>query len=385
MGETFDVDVTFPDDYSKEELAGKPATFTVTINYIEGEDVVPELTDEFVAENITPQSEDIKTAQDVIDFFRENEGLKQELIIDQLVANNEVREIPEAAYNFAVDLSIIPYANYASQYGVDLGTFLSTYGISLEEMIGDYAEENVKVAKRMLIVQAIDEARDDITITEDDMKAFATENFGSEDYSEAVDSYGIGLLKMYVLQDVVMDHVAEHTAYGTAGGSGIGTKSIIIAACVAGGAVLIIALILIIKGATKKKEDIDAADAAVNGANDATVLPDAEDSSSPGLIDVGELLGVEKAEDAAETAEEAAEEAAEAAEEVAEDAAEAAEEVAEDAAETAEEVAEDAAETAEEAAKEAAEAAEDAAEEATEAAEEAAEEATEAVEDATEE
>ena len=362
VGETFDIDVTFPDDYSNEELAGKPATFTVTVNYIEGENVTPELTDEFVAENITAQAEDIKTAQDLIDYFKENEGIKQELIIEQLIANNGVREIPEAAYNFAVDLAIIPYASYAKQYGVDLGSLLSVYGISLEEMLADYAEDNLKVAKRMLIVQAIDESRDDIAITEDDMKAFATENFGSEDYSEAADTYGIGLLKMYVLQDVVMDHVAEHTAYGVPDNSGFGTKSIIITACVLGGAVLVIALILIIKGATKKKEGIGAADAAVNGADEAG----ADESEPSGMIDVGELLGVEKAEDAAEVAAEAVEDVAEEAAETVEDAAEEATEAVEDVAEDAVETVEDAAETVEETAEGAVEAAEDAVEETTE-------------------
>ena len=373
VGETFDIDVTFPDDYSNEELAGKPATFTVTVNYIEGENVTPELTDEFVAENITAQAEDIKTAQDLIDYFKENEGIKQELIIEQLIANNGVREIPEAAYNFAVDLAIIPYASYAKQYGVDLGSLLSVYGISLEEMLADYAEDNLKVAKRMLIVQAIDESRDDISITEDDMKAFATENFGSEDYSEAADTYGIGLLKMYVLQDVVMDHVAEHTAYGVPDNGGFGTKSIIITACVLGGAVLVIALILIIKSATKKKEGIGAADAAVNGADEAG----ADESEPSGMIDVGELLGVEKAEDAAEEAgeavEDAAEEASEAVEDVAEEAAEAVEDAAEEATDAVEDVAEDAVETVEDSA----ETVEETAEDAVEAAEDAVEETTE--------
>ena len=367
VGETFDIDVTFPDDYSNEELAGKPATFTVTVNYIEGEKVTPELTDEFVAENITAQAEDIKTAQDLIDYFKENEGIKQELIIEQLIANNGVREIPEAAYNFAVDLAIIPYASYAKQYGVDLGSLLSVYGISLEEMLADYAEDNLKVAKRMLIVQAIDESRGDISITEDDMKAFATENFGSEDYSEAADTYGIGLLKMYVLQDVVMDHVAEHTAYGVPDNSGFGTKSIIITACVLGGAVLVIALILIIKGATKKKEGIGAADAAVNGADEAGADEAGADESEPsGMIDVGELLGVEKAEDAAEEATDAVEDVAEEAAEAVEDAAEEATDAVEDVAEEAAETVEDAAETVEETAEDAVEAAEDAVEETTE-------------------
>ncbi|MBQ6677231.1 MAG: FKBP-type peptidyl-prolyl cis-trans isomerase [Clostridia bacterium] len=374
VGETFDIDVTFPDDYSNEELAGKPATFTVTVNYIEGENVTPELTDEFVAENITAQAEDIKTAQDLIDYFKENEGIKQELIIEQLIASNEVREIPEAAYNFAVDLAIIQYASLATQYGVDLGSLLSVYGISLEEVLADHAEDNLKVAKRMLIVQAIDESRDDISITEDDMKAFATENFGSEDYSEAADTYGIGLLKMYVLQDVVMDHVAEHTAYGVPDNSGFGTKSIIITACVLGGAVLVIALILIIKGATKKKEGIGAADAAVNGADEAG----ADESEPSGMIDVGELLGVEKTEDAAEEAadavEDAAEEASEAVEDVAEEAADAVEDAAEEATDAVEDVAEDAVETVEDAAETVEETAEDAVEAAEDAVEETKEE-----------
>ncbi len=385
VGETFDIDVTFPDDYSNEELAGKPATFTVTVNYIEGENVTPELTDEFVAENITAQAEDIKTAQDLIDYFKENEGIKQELIIEQLIASNEVREIPEAAYNFAVDLAIIQYASLATQYGVDLGSLLSVYGISLEEVLAEHAEDNLKVAKRMLIVQAIDESRDDISITEDDMKAFATENFGSEDYSEAADTYGIGLLKMYVLQDVVMDHVAEHTAYGVPDNSGFGTKSIIITACVLGGAVLVIALILIIKGATKKKEGIGAADAAVNGADEAG----ADESEPSGMIDVGELLGVEKTEDAAEEAadavEDAAEEAVEAVEDVAEEAADAVEDAAEEATDAVEDVAEDAVETVEDAAETVEETAKDAAETVEETAEDAVEAAEDAVEETTEE
>ena len=53
-GETFDVEVTFPDPYENNpDLAGKDAVFEVTINYIEGEDVTPEFSDDFVKENLT--------------------------------------------------------------------------------------------------------------------------------------------------------------------------------------------------------------------------------------------------------------------------------------------------------------------------------------------
>lgn len=53
-GETFDVEVTFPDPYENNpDLAGKDAVFEVTINYIEGEDITPEFNDDFVKENLT--------------------------------------------------------------------------------------------------------------------------------------------------------------------------------------------------------------------------------------------------------------------------------------------------------------------------------------------
>ncbi|MBR7033927.1 MAG: FKBP-type peptidyl-prolyl cis-trans isomerase [Clostridia bacterium] len=354
VGETFDINVTFPEDYGNEELAGKDAVFTITINYIEGDKDIPELTDEFVSANITPQAEDIKTAQDLLDYYEER--VKQDLIADKLVEENEVKELPSFAYDFAVDLTIIPYANYASQYGVDIGTLLTVYGLSIEDMISDFAEDNLKVAKRMLIVQAIDESRDDISVTEDDMKAFATENFGSEDYSEAVDSYGEGLLKMYVLQDVVMKHVTDNSSFE---GEGVGTKSIIIAACVAGGAVLLIALVLIIKNVTKKKEGISAADAAINGTTETAP----EDGETPSMINVAELLGGENADEAAEGIKEAAEETAETAEQIVDEAVEEVKETVEEAAEAAEETAEDIEKAAEDAKEEAENAVEDITEE----------------------
>lgn len=48
IGETREINVTFPEEYPSEELAGQPATFTVTLNSI-SEKYVPELTDEYIA------------------------------------------------------------------------------------------------------------------------------------------------------------------------------------------------------------------------------------------------------------------------------------------------------------------------------------------------
>src|SRR5699024_9878611 len=53
-GETFDVTVTFPEDYGNEELNGKEAVFETTLNYI-AETSLPELTDDWVTSNLNTQ------------------------------------------------------------------------------------------------------------------------------------------------------------------------------------------------------------------------------------------------------------------------------------------------------------------------------------------
>ena len=50
-GETFDVNVTFPEEYGVEELNGKDAVFSVTINYIQ-ETKQPDVTDEWVEKTL---------------------------------------------------------------------------------------------------------------------------------------------------------------------------------------------------------------------------------------------------------------------------------------------------------------------------------------------
>ncbi len=288
VGDTFDIDVTFPDDYSNADLAGKPATFTVTINYLEGEDVVPELTDEFVAEYITPQMAELVTAQDVRNFIEENYKIKNGLIIEHLIAENEVTEIPDAVYSFPVDYTIQSLSGVAASYGYDLASYLALSGQTLEAVVETYAESNVQNAKLMLIIQAIDEARDDIAVTEEDMAAFALENMGTEDYSSYAEQYGIGIYKNTVLEDVVMKYITEHTSYG-----GVGMKTIIIAACVAGGAILVIALILIFKN--KKKNEDEQEELPDGDAENAETDEDGEDGD--GMIDLNELLGEENDED----------------------------------------------------------------------------------------
>ena len=79
-GETFDVNVTFPENYGSADLAGKAAVFSTTLNYI-SETVTPEVTDAWVQENLSP-------TMGVTDVASLNAFVKK-----QLAFNNQYSEV----------------------------------------------------------------------------------------------------------------------------------------------------------------------------------------------------------------------------------------------------------------------------------------------------
>lgn len=57
-GDTKEINVTFPDPYpNNPDLAGVPVVFEVTVNYICGENIIPEMSDQFIADNTDYQTD----------------------------------------------------------------------------------------------------------------------------------------------------------------------------------------------------------------------------------------------------------------------------------------------------------------------------------------
>ncbi len=91
-GDEVTVEVTFPEDYD-EEMAGKDAVFAVTVNGIQ---VTPELTDDFVAENLA-DTEEVSTAAEYRakvkeDFYQEH---LQDYLTTYVLDNSTVNTYPD--------------------------------------------------------------------------------------------------------------------------------------------------------------------------------------------------------------------------------------------------------------------------------------------------
>ncbi|NLO94034.1 MAG: trigger factor [Clostridiaceae bacterium] len=209
-GESFDIEVTFPEDYHNEELSGKDAVFATTINYIV-DYAVPEFTNEFVAEKLSPYF-DWSTTEEARTYIHDSIQRMNisNYINDYLTRNIVVKSVPESLLKYQEDLMIAYFRGSAEEYGMKLEEYLANLGIAgIDALLEMSLEENKKNAESFLIYQAIIEDSG-IKVTEEDISEYFKENLGTEDYSVYEERFGLPYLKLTVLSDLVMDYLYDN-------------------------------------------------------------------------------------------------------------------------------------------------------------------------------
>ena len=214
VGDSINFDITFADDYSNTTFAGKTATFKGKVDSV---DVVPELTDSFVAEKLTDymgDSEYPKTA----------EGLKS--YVANNLYENKLRTyisswIPENTEKSALFYPYFYYKNkyyYIDNYYDQLESQYKSYGLDMDKYDimgasskGDYKKKLKKLAKsevkRDLAYQAIYEDAGLEIITDEVLAAHATEE-GYSDVDSFISAYGgKGAAAQSVLKEKVLEYV----------------------------------------------------------------------------------------------------------------------------------------------------------------------------------
>lgn len=157
VDESCDVTVTFPEEYHEESLAGKPATFKVTVKEIKFSEM-PELDDEFakdVSEFDTLEAlrGDIKEKiQQAKDKNAQNEMENQ--LIDTIIAGMEV-ELPEVLVERQVDGILQEYEYRLSMQGMDLKSYLQYTGMDEEGFRKAFRDQGEKKARIALALDKI--------------------------------------------------------------------------------------------------------------------------------------------------------------------------------------------------------------------------------------
>lgn len=157
IGEEKDVNVTFPEEYHSEALAGKAATFKVTVKEIKMREL-PELNDDFATEvsefeTLEEYKNDLKAK---LEKRAENQvkAETENAVIDKVIENAEV-EIPEAMIETQVDNMVSDFAQRIMYQGLNLDTYLQYTGMTMETFRAQFTKDAEKRVRGSLVLDAI--------------------------------------------------------------------------------------------------------------------------------------------------------------------------------------------------------------------------------------
>lgn len=217
-GETFDVTVTFPEDYGNEDLNGKEAVFETTLNYIK-ETVTPELTDDWVKENLS-ETMSLNNIDELKSFVKstmlyDNQASDVYTALHDKVSYTD--ELPQIALDYYRDVLLYRIYTYAQKYGTTMDTLLSsgTLGTSYDSVDAYLADANdsiKSITQQALLMQAVAEKMGFKCDTET-MNADFGRYYGTTDPSQYVTAYGENYVKMNVLQSDVMQNLIDNVKY----------------------------------------------------------------------------------------------------------------------------------------------------------------------------
>ena len=168
LGEDFDVNVTFPEDYSAKDLAGKAATFKCTAKSLKQ---LPELDDEFVKDvsefdTVDEYKADVKaklTERAEASAEREVENALAEALMGLLVA-----DIPEPMFEAETENYLRDYDTRLRSSGLDLKTYMQYTGLTLDairEQLRPQAEKQVKIRlalEKIAVLENLDATAEEI-------------------------------------------------------------------------------------------------------------------------------------------------------------------------------------------------------------------------------
>lgn len=157
IGDEFDINVTFPEEYQAKELAGAPVVFKIKLHEIKTTEL-PELDDDFVKD-----TSDFNTVDELRADVRkhlEEDAEKQadnevETAILDAVINKLEGEIPEVMYENKVNDMIEDLSQRLAQQGIKLDMYLQFTGMTMDSLKTTYREQAEKQVKLRLALEKV--------------------------------------------------------------------------------------------------------------------------------------------------------------------------------------------------------------------------------------
>lgn len=171
-GEELDVNVTFPEEYHAQELAGKPAVFKVKINEVKMEEL-PELDDEFAQDvsefdTLAEYKEDVEKKL-VERKIEEGKRVQESEAVDNIVEASQM-EIPDVMIETQAQSMMEDFGNRISQQGLSMEQYMQFSGMTMDQMLEQMKPEALKRIQSSLVLEEIAK-KEDIQVSEEDIDA----------------------------------------------------------------------------------------------------------------------------------------------------------------------------------------------------------------------
>ena len=190
-GDEFDVNVTFPENYGAENLAGKPAVFKVKVNSIKRREET-ELNDDLAKELGFDSMEDLKNKTKENITKREESRIENDFrnkVVEKVAEGTEV-EVPEGLIQKEIQYKVNEFAQQLQMQGMSLNQYFEMTGQDLEKMRETLREPAKKSLKTQLILDEIAKA-ENIAASDEDVNA---------EVEKMAEMYGVD--KDVILEDV---------------------------------------------------------------------------------------------------------------------------------------------------------------------------------------
>lgn len=216
LGGSYDLNLTFPEDYKNNaELAGKAVVFEVKVNKIQ-ELIVPELTDEFVKENLEYDTVEAyrESVEEAIRASKQEEALakKDYDVLTAIIENCEF-QVSQAEIQAEKEEMIAANESAAASYGIDMETYLSFFlgGMSREDFERQCEETSELRIKSALIVEAVTK-EEGISVTEEEYAREAQAlmgDYGFTDLTEFENTYTREAIEENIVYNKTVDFLVE--------------------------------------------------------------------------------------------------------------------------------------------------------------------------------
>ena len=204
IGDTVDLNLTFPEDYQSTDLAGKAVVFTVKIIYVKTD------------EERKPEDYYKELDFDTLDAYEADvtERAVKNYLLDTIKTNSEIKDYPEkdtetiyTTYKKMVD------KNIQSQYGIDLATYLSYNNQTEDDFKASITDEQIKpvMDEQMVLYAVLDKEK--LGVTDEEIQAQLDETvkgYSGVSENEIKEFYGDFYFEYLAVNEKALDYLYKN-------------------------------------------------------------------------------------------------------------------------------------------------------------------------------